>query len=333
MDFERNELNKNSHGGTERMMEQLFRDLPEDLLKNYQIIPSRVREIDATKHRILYLHDLAEDPEAKLAVELNGGWARFHKIVFVSQWQRNQFVNKYEIPWSRTTVIPNSITPIEPHVKPKDKINLIYHTTPHRGLNILVAAYKKLQEKHKDIHLNVYSSFGLYGWNERDEQPYIKAILDDCKNTPGISYHGFKPNEEIRTALKNSHIFAYPSIWQETSCIALIEAMSAGCVCVHPDYAALPETAANWTLMYGWQEDINAHAQHFINATDIAITAVRENLKNENYFNNQLSSQMGYVNLFNNWEIKKRHWIALLESIKNEPLEVRNNYKSLVYEA
>lgn len=332
MEFERNELNKNSHGGTERMMEQLYRDLPEELLKNYQIIPSRVRELDGNKIRVLYLHDLAQDPEAKAAIKLNGGFARFNKIVFVSHWQRNQFFNTYPgLPWSKTIVIPNSIIPIEPHEKPKDKINLIYHTTPHRGLNILFAAFKALYEKHKDIHLNLYSSFELYGWKERDEE--YKALFDEINAHEGITNHGYKPNEEIRETLKNTHIFGYPSIWPETSCISLIEAMSAGCICVHPDFAALPETSSNLTFMYPWTEKIQDHANNFTKALDLAINSAREQNKEQSFFTGALNHQMSYVNLFNNWEIKKKHWEAFLTSIKDESKEIQTWMETFKYEA
>jgi glycosyltransferase involved in cell wall biosynthesis len=333
--FERNETNVNSFGGTERMMEQLYRDLPSDLLDKYQIIPSRVRDLKDDKHRVLYLHDLANDPEAANAVDRNGGWSRFHRLVFVSHWQRNQFLNLYPtIPWSRTAVIQNSIDPIPLVDKPKTQINLIYHTTPHRGLKILIPVFKKLREKHPEIHLDVYSSFAIYGWGERDETDVeSKMAIEAAKDCEGVTYHGFKPNEEVRKALQNAHIFAYPSIWPETSCIALIEAMSAGCLCVHPDFAALPETAANWTLMYSWHEEIQKHAQQFYNALDVAINVAKAQNEQESFYTSQLMSQKSYVDLFNNWNTKKRHWEAFLKSFAHEELEIKRQFKAFSYEA
>ena len=85
--------------------------------------------------------------------------------------------------------------------------------------------------------------------------------------------------------------------------------------------------------MYPWNEDISKHANSFINVLAIAIEAARENIKKESFFSNQLHSQMSYVNLFNNWEIKKKHWEAFLTSFKDEPTEIRNQFKSFRYEA
>jgi len=330
--FERNELNQNSRGGTELLMERLFDALPFETLQKYQIIPSRVRSLDPNRLRVLYLHDLAGDPEAKAAIEMNGSWTRFNRLVFVSHWQRQQFFNTFEnLQWSRTTVIQNSIVPIPTHKKPTDgKINLIYHTTPHRGLNILLATFKKLWEKDQDIHLDVYSSFEIYGWGERDTQ--FKDMFKEIEDHPGMTYHGFKDNGTVRKALEKAHIFAYPSIWPETSCIALIEAMSAGCYCVHPDYAALPETSGNWTMMYPWHENIEAHAGKFMGALQVAIEMARENLANASH-GTKLNSQIAYANLFHNWEIKQTHWKAFLQSFANESTEIQSNYKSFLYQA
>jgi hypothetical protein len=60
-----NELNKNARGGTELMQERLHKSIPEQLLNKFQIIPSRVRELDPDKKKILWLHDLPHDPESE----------------------------------------------------------------------------------------------------------------------------------------------------------------------------------------------------------------------------------------------------------------------------
>ena len=54
-------------------------------------------------------------------------------------------------------------------------------------------------------------------------------IFEECKNTKNVNYFGFLENKKIIELLKKMHIIPHPSIWPETSCIAAIEAMAAGC--------------------------------------------------------------------------------------------------------
>jgi hypothetical protein len=59
---EQNEVDENAMGGTELMKYGLFDRLDPELLKQFQIIPSRVRGLDPDKKKILWLHDLPGDP-------------------------------------------------------------------------------------------------------------------------------------------------------------------------------------------------------------------------------------------------------------------------------
>ncbi len=310
MAFTKDKHSTNAAGGTELLKSELSKRLESDLLDNFQIYVSRVEEaFDETKIRLLWLHDLADDP-ANHHLQ-NGGWKNFHRIIFVSNWQMQSYIAKYSIPWSRCVVLQNAINPIEAHEKPTDKIKLGYWSTPHRGLNILVPVFEKLQEKYDNIELDVFSSFSLYGWKERDAQ--YEDLFQKCRDNPSINYYGAIHNADLRDRLKDIHILAYPSIWPETSCLTLMEAMSAGCLCVHSNLAALPETAANWTIQYQYHENLNDHAIIFYNALDAAI----ENLNDEG-IQSRIHSQMSYANVFYNWEIRQKQWIAYLSSILNE---------------
>tara|TARA_R110000822_G_scaffold88734_2_gene205455 strand:- start:5541 stop:6362 length:822 start_codon:yes stop_codon:yes gene_type:complete len=259
------------------------------------------------------MHDLPDDPESHHLAD--GGWRRFNRLVFVSNWQMQQYIDRYNIPYSKCIVMHNAIVPIEAHEKPKDKISLAYWSTPHRGLNILIPVFQKLAEKHDNVELNVYSSFKIYGWEERDE-PY-KPLFEVCEAHPKINYHGTVPNDQLREELKKNHIMAYPSTWVETSCLVLQEAMSAGMLCIHPNLGALYETAANWTSMYQYQEEPNEHAAYFYKYLEDAIEYI-----NEESIQSRIASQKGYADVFYNWDIRSQQWTALLESLINEPREL-----------
>lgn len=299
----------NAKGGTERMRERLMDELPDHLKEQFNIICSRVRDVSKTKKNILWLHDLWNDPES-VHLKDRSSRERFDKLVFVSNYQWQTYHQFHGIPFSESVILRNAIDPIEQHEKPQDdQIRLIYHTTPHRGLEILVPVFEALYEKHGDkIVLDVYSNFDIYGWPQRN-QPY-EGLFEACKEHPGINYHGTVSNDEIREALKKSHIFAYPSIWLETSCIAAIEAMSAGCAVVCPNYGALPETTANLATIYPWNEDRNVHANYFANILDMII----ENFWND-IMQNKLMFTKNYADNMYNWNIRKEEWNALLASL------------------
>lgn len=318
MPIETNELAKNSMGGTEQMGHGLLTMLGEEFLADFQIIPSRVRELDEEKIRILWCHDLPEDHENRHL--LNGGWVKFHKIVFVSNWQQQRYIERYNIPWSKTTVLQNAIQLIDMGnvTKPTDKINFIYHTTPHRGLNLLIPVFTKLAEDYPNIHLDVYSSFGIYGWKERDEP--FKQLFEAIEAHPNMTYHGYKPHDEIVEALKKSHIFAYPNTWVETSCISLIEAMNAKNICIHPNFGALYETASNWTVMYDWQDNQIDHINRFYGVCKSVLDAIKDN---PDVLLGKTTGQKAYTDMVYSWDYRKEQWKALLDGLRDQPRSIK----------
>jgi len=309
--MERNEVNKDSKGGTELLQERLYGgDIPRELLEKVQIVFSRARDLDPDKKKIYYCHDLPEDPESS---RLSDPMYRkkFDKFVFVSNWQMEKYNEVRGVEYNRSTVVKNSIVPIDTTKRTKsDKIRLIYHTTPHRGLQLLVPAFVELCKRHDDITLDVYSSFKIYGWEQRDAQ--YQELFDICRNHPNIKYHGTVSNDEIREALLSADIFAYPSIWKETSCLSLIEAMSAGLLCIHPNLAALSETSMGLTWMYQWNEDANAHAGGFMQVLHQGIEVMRNQRE---AIEADLKLQKIQVDRVHGWNNKANEWKALLESI------------------
>jgi glycosyltransferase involved in cell wall biosynthesis len=306
--FEENEISANSHGGTELSKRNIAAMLDPDLVSNFQIIPARVRDLNLEKIRILWSHDLPLDPESSHLKD-ESSRKKFHKFVFVSNWQYQQYIDKLDIPQDHNSIIlENPIEPFKSVVKSKEEIRLIYFSTPHRGLEILVPVFEKLSEKYPNIHLDVFSSFKIYGWEEADKP--FESLFNRCKNHPKIHYHGFQPNHVIREYLEKSHIFAYPSIWLETSCRCLIEAMSAGLLCVHPNYGALSETSGGLTSMYDMDLNKNNHAQEFYMHLENAISMVHND-----DLQNYLKFVKSYADTrFNIYKISN-HWNQLLRNL------------------
>jgi glycosyltransferase involved in cell wall biosynthesis len=300
-----------SKGGTEQMYEGLMERLPAELTDQFNIICSRVREdsISSTKKNILWLHDTFDDPESQHLKDTKS-LDRFEKLVFVSHYQQSTYNLGLGVPYDKGIVLQNAIVPIEAHEKPQGTINIIYHTTPHRGLELLVPVCEFLADRGLDFHLDVYSSFGIYGWPARD-QPYLE-LFERIKRNGKMTYHGWQPNSVIREALKKAHVYAYPSIWPETSGISVIEAMSAGCNVICPTLAALPETCANFAVQYGWTENNNKHANMFAGILGMVI---RDYWADHNQ--DRLKFQKAYFDNFYNWDIRSSQWRDFLSAMVN----------------
>jgi len=313
--FEENEISKNSNGGTEISKRSIANLIDDNLANEFQIIASRVRDLNPEKIRVYWQHDLAEDPEVQ-HLKNHNSLNRFHKLVFVSNWQLEDFHTKLGLPLNENVqVIENPIVPIEAHQKESDKVNLIYFSTPQRGLELLVPVFEELSKKHDNIHLNVFSSFKIYGWDNADQayEPLYKRIREH----PKMTYHGFANQDTVREYLKKSHILAYPCIWKETSCRVLIESMSAGLMCVHPNLAALPETSAGLTTMYQFNEDVNKHANLFYNYLDHAINKV-----NTQEIQNYLKFPKSYADFKYNLPKISSQW-------ENMMLDLREKYNDV----
>ena len=323
--MESNEISNVAMGGTEMYMRFLYSgNIPRRLLENVQIIPSRLRTLKEDKIRLWFEHNLPNDPESMkpfVEPEISN---KIHKAVFLSNWHYQSFLMRLNIPYStKHAVIEGGIHLFDSYEKdpelpkkpdPKECVHISYHTTPHRGLELLVPTFLKLAEEDKNVHLHVHSSFKIYGWNERD-QPYEK-LFQICKDHPQITYHGFTKHEDLLAAMRDKyHIFAYPNIWPETMCRALLESMYYGMVCVHPDLAALPDTSGGINkYMYSGTGDHNEHINIHYNKLKAAVAEVRAN---QTSLTNMLAFNRRYIQNRYSTDVVYGKWIDLLEDLNS----------------
>ena len=324
MTIEFDEFSKKSIGGTEIIKYGLQERLPPELLSKFQIVTDRFDDLDEKKIRLYWSHlnpNLNEQTLGYLGYKdikplSNGGWNKFHRLIFVSHYQMENWIKTYDIPRSHCIVMKNALTPIEVLEKPKNNIVLVHQCNPQGGLSLLVDIFEKLCEEYDNIELKVHSSWKIYNMDAQ-ESDYTKSDLyQRLERHPKIKNIGYLPNDELKKSLASSHIFAYPNIIPETFCLSLLEAMSAGCLCVHPNYGCLPETASNWTMMYPYHEKIISHEERCYQELKKAIVIV-----NTKETQKHLKKQKEYVDYLFNWERRTQDWIDLLTSLENLPLK------------
>ena len=301
-----------SKGGSESQLRLLFKFVPDEYFKNINLILNNTDEslIDNKKINILWVHHYINQKEVRNLKNQNY-LDKIDYFVFNSNWNFKQHQYKFKIPSNKSVVIRNAIEEITSVEKSKDKINLVYHTTPWRGLNVLISAFKKLDVK--DVELHICSSTIIYGkkFHSNFEEKF-KEIFDECKKLKNTKYHGFVEHSNLIELLQKMHIFSYPSIWPETSCIAAIEAMAAGCEVVTTNLGALDETCSPFGKFVDYDNNLHILEKKFLKTLQESI---------ENYWSDdnqkKLKLQKETINKSYSWNVRKNEWIDFLKKIKS----------------
>ncbi|MFN4271157.1 MAG: glycosyltransferase family 4 protein, partial [Thermosynechococcus sp.] len=182
----------------------------------------------------------------------------YQRIVLISQWQQQQYIEAFKIPAEKTAVLRNAIAPCfenlfaptESILKAKAQpLALAYTSTPFRGLNLLLDLMPSLQVSHPSVRLNVYSSMKVYQVSDSEDQQQYGNLYQRCHDLANVNYVGSLPQPELAQALKSTAIWAYPNTFAETSCIAAMEAMASGCYIITSELGALPETTAGFAAL------------------------------------------------------------------------------------
>ena len=306
----------NPKGGTEILKEQLIAQLPEESLDGINLIgsichPSLVKE---DKINILWQHLSYDQPNVRLMQDRKFVDS-IDYFIYVSHWQYNKFREIYKIPEYKSFVIKNATHAFDIVEKQKDnKIKLLYTSTPWRGLAVLIKSIEILNKTREDFEVDIYSSTKIYGSKfDENEKDKFEALFDKCKNTPNVNYLGYADNDSVRAAVQRAHIYAYPSIFEETSCLAVIEAMSAGCHVVTTNYGALPETCGEFATMI----EFDSSGQNLIERYAETLNSVIDNYKN-NLYKDDLEMQIKYYNKNYSWETRIQEWKNFLNYVRTE---------------
>lgn len=294
----------NSYGGTENMARLFMKYVPKESYKNFQIHVSKVTQpVDESKIQILWEMDNHCDQDTPV------GKHHFDEYVFISDWQRREFIREHNLPFEKTSVIETAIdfVPDLTIQKPTDKINFVYASVPDRGLDVLYEVFDLLTKKYDNLNLTVFSSYKLYAWDDVDH--HYSWLLDRVKSHKNITYRGYEPDfNEVLKAKYNSHFFVFPCTWIENSGISLIESLACGCVCVHTDFNAHPETSEGRSVSYTMPATKEAHVEVCYNITDQLI---------QRYLDGVIKFPLPFEPLLykHTTQSMKEKWLALFERL------------------
>ena len=301
-----------SFGGSESQLRLLFKYVPDKYFENINLILNNTDPslIEKDKINILWVHHFINQTEVKNLSDKKY-IDKIDRIIFNSTWNFKKHLQYFKIPEEKCIVIKNAIERVESTKKPRDQLNLIYHTTPWRGLKILLDVFKEIQNK-KNIKLHVCSSTIIYGekfYSEYDKK--FAGLFEDCKKNENIEFYSYLKNEKVIELLKKMHIFSYPSIWPETSCIAAIEAMAAGCEVVTTNLGALVETCEKFGTFVNFDINNENLKKQFRETLQTSIDKFWSETNQK-----KLNKQRIEINKIYTWESRKLEWIDFLEKLK-----------------
>lgn len=289
-------------GGSELQEALINRNLKDNLLNNKKLILSICNPelLDKDKINILW-QQLSYDQTNVQGMKDRKFVDEVDWFVYNSHWSFNEFRKRFRIPEYKSKVIRNCIDPFPENIKkPNDKIKLIYTSTPWRGLAVLIRAVEKLNLERDDFEVDIYSSTQIYGDTfEKNSGTMYDVLFNKCKEIPNINYMGYGTNDEVREALIKAHIFAYPCVFEETSCIAAIEALGAGTRVVTTNYGALPETCGGFARYI----EFEPNAQRLIDSYTEAL-----NTEMNRFFLDETQDQLfNQINHYNTaWSVDQR---------------------------
>ena len=305
-------INSDCFGGSENQLRLLLKYLPDESFKDINLILNNTSDalIEDDKINILWMQHFVNQEEAK-----NLGNKKYvdklNYIVFNSHWNFEKYQYQFKIPENKSIVIRNAIENIDNlDEKPKDKINLIYHTTPWRGLALLLKIFKNLNLD--KVELNVCSSTKIYGkkFDNLLGRKY-ENIFEECKNLKNVNYLGFVDNNKIIELLKKTHIYSLPSIWPETSCISAIEAMAAGCEIVTTNLGALYETCSPFGSFVSFDHNLDNLEKKY---NKLLYSSIKNFWSSKNQ--EKLKLQRDTMNMTYSWKVRSIEWKNFFDKVR-----------------
>ena len=157
------------------------------------------------------------------------------KIIVMSQWHKDYFASLLnESLVSKMNIINPGVAEYFFDSKiTKQPFNITYSGHPGKGaMPSLIPIMERLKPKLPQAQIHIYGGGDLWGWDNEQYRPIYNKLIK-----MGLSYHGQLGKDEIKVRLNQAEIFLYPvgKHHKETFCLAVLEAMAAGCIVIASD--------------------------------------------------------------------------------------------------
>ena len=272
-------------------------------------------------YKVLWAHHAYDQP-----VFLNFNHETVTHIVTPSHWAKEQLIKFHNVPKNKITVISNGVNDISTYSENKTK-TFIHTSIPYKGLELMPAIIKRIQQKHPDAKFKIFSSMSLYG---PLNDPYLE-LYEDLKKLPNVEYSAAVDQEELVSAYQESAFFIHPNIWEETFCVSMAEAMKSGAYPIVTSIGALSEVAgdnfASVVPLEGTRTTKGYEVtENFLNTFAEVCCAALDYFEGDRTYYNQISKSLSnHISQKCDWKKIAQQWKKLITKIvKGEPMTNKN---------
>lgn len=237
--------------------------------------------------------------------------------VMVTNWGAQRYNKVFGIPIEKMSVQRNAMAPMfnnmlnkVPFFRRGDPPELVYSSTPFRGLDLLLMAFPTIRAALPGTRLKVFSSMNVYQSSEKHD-PYY-PLYELSRALDGVEYVGSVSQPELAQAFQNADIMAYLNTFPELACIAVMEAMASDCLVITSSLGALPET----TNGHGFLMDVGKNQMETVsNYAKLTIDTINASYNDPDGFAERLLQQKDYANNTFSWETRADEWVEWLQTL------------------
>lgn len=239
-------------------------------------------------------------------------------IAFVSRWQREQYAQRFALSGIPMCVMRNAVSPAFERAFPSGQAALAargwppvlaYTSTPFRGLDRLLAAFPLIRQALPGTRLQIYSSMQVYQVDAARDAAAYGHLYQAARSLAGVEYVGALPQPALAAKLKHVLMLAYPNTFAETSCIAVLEALAAGCLVVSSKLGALSESCHGLARLIVPPHDPTEHATAFARVVVEELALVQSHPW---VICERMDAQMRWMNACYTWRQRAAEWLAWL---------------------
>lgn len=197
----------------------------------------------------------------------------FDDVLWLSQWQRDQWISENPL-WTKfTKIFGNGINPeqFSPVTQRENPYSCIYGSNYARGLELMLDIWPAIKRQYPKATLDIYYGWQHWGLLSPQQESKMRVQLS-MLSSMGVTDHGLVSHEELNKAYARSSFWTYPCIAPETFCITALRAQLSGAMPVIIEGSALKETVRAGYICKTPSEYLNTLRQAMSDAEKIQLS-------------------------------------------------------------